>query len=371
MSFTVNAPAAIKFTATGAGGASFTISGIVMTTGEGGGTVTWDDVQDKPTEFPPEDHSHAIADVTGLQTAIDGKQATLGFTPENTANKGVNGGYAELDSGGKVPLNRLPSTLLVYKGVWNASTNSPALTDNDSSKAGWVYNVGTAGTRFSITWNLGDWLIYNDAGVIEKSDNSDDVVSVNGQQGVVVLTKSDVGLGNVDNTSDANKPVSTAQQTALNAKEGTIAAGTTGQYFRGDKTFQTLDKSAVGLGNVDNTSDATKNAATATLTNKRITKRVGTATSSATPTINTDNVDQFILTAQAVDITSFTTNLSGTPTDGQLLWIVIIGTGARAITWGSSFESSTATLPTTTVSTNRLDVGFVWNTNKWRCIATA
>lgn len=112
---------------------------------------------------------------------------------------------------------------------------------------------------------------------------------------------------------------------------------------------------------------------TDTLTNKRITKRTGTTTSSATPTINTDNVDFYSLTAQAVDITSFTTNLSGTPTENQTLWIAITGTAARAITWGTSFESSTVTLPTTTVSTNRLDVGFVWNTvtSKWRCVATA
>jgi len=112
---------------------------------------------------------------------------------------------------------------------------------------------------------------------------------------------------------------------------------------------------------------------TQTLTNKRITPRVSTTTSSATPTINTDNVDQYGLTAQAVDITSFTTNLSGTPTNGQKLWIYIVGTAARAITWGTSFESSTATLPTTTVTTNRLDIGFVWNaaTSKWRCVATA
>jgi hypothetical protein len=112
---------------------------------------------------------------------------------------------------------------------------------------------------------------------------------------------------------------------------------------------------------------------TQTLTNKRITPRVITTTSSATPTINTDNTDQFGLTAQAVDITSFTTNLSGTPTDGQKLWIYIVGTAARAITWGASFEASTVALPTTTVSTNRLDVGFVYNaaTSKWRCVAVA
>jgi hypothetical protein len=101
-------------------------------------------------------------------------------------------------------------------------------------------------------------------------------------------------------------------------------------------------------------------------------QRTGTTTSSATPTINTDNVDFYSLTAQAEAITSFTTNLSGTPSEGQTLWIVITGTAARAITWGASFESSTVTLPTTTVTTARLDVGFVWNTvtSKWRCIAT-
>lgn len=76
-------------------------------------------------------------------------------------------------------------------------------------------------------------------------------------------TKTQVGLGNVDNTSDADKPISSATQTALNAKEPTITAGTTSQYYRGDKTFQTLDKAAVGLANIDNTSDADKPVSTA------------------------------------------------------------------------------------------------------------
>jgi len=72
------------------------------------------------------------------------------------------------------------------------------------------------------------------------------------------VTKSQVGLSNVDNTSDLNKPISTATQTALNAKENTITSGVTTQYWRGDKSWQTLDKNAVGLGNVDNTSDLNK-----------------------------------------------------------------------------------------------------------------
>lgn len=112
---------------------------------------------------------------------------------------------------------------------------------------------------------------------------------------------------------------------------------------------------------------------TETFTNKRITERVGSTTSSATPTINTDTVDIYRLTAQAVDITSFTTGLTGTPTHGQNLIIEITGTAARAITWGASFEASTVALPTTTVTTNMLTVGFKWNsaTSKWRCLATA
>jgi lysophospholipase L1-like esterase len=49
----------------------------------------------------------------------------------------------------------------------------------------------------------------------------------------------------------------------LAGKEPTITAGTTGQYYRGDKSFQTLDKTAVGLPNVDNTADTAKPVSTA------------------------------------------------------------------------------------------------------------
>lgn len=59
--------------------------------------------------------------------------------------------------------------------------------------------------------------------------------------------------------------VTTANLTAgLATKENTIIAGTTAQYWRGDKTWQTLDKTVVGLGNVDNTADVNKNVLSAT-----------------------------------------------------------------------------------------------------------
>lgn len=86
------------------------------------------------------------------------------------------------------------------------------------------------------------------------------VISVNGQTGGVVIDKNDIGLGNVDNTSDANKPISTATQTALNTKEPTISAGTTGQYWRGDKTWQTLNAAAAGADPVGSAAVAESNA---------------------------------------------------------------------------------------------------------------
>lgn len=51
-----------------------------------------------------------------------------------------------------------------------------------------------------------------------SADQTAGVTSVVGRTGDVLLTKSDVGLGNVENTSDANKPISTATQAALNIK---------------------------------------------------------------------------------------------------------------------------------------------------------
>ena len=54
------------------------------------------------------------------------------------------------------------------------------------------------------------------------------VTSVAGKTGVVTLVKGDVGLGSVDNTSDASKPVSTATQTALNLKANAASAALTG-----------------------------------------------------------------------------------------------------------------------------------------------
>ncbi len=62
-------------------------------------------------------------------------------------------------------------------------------------------------------------------GITDAADAAP-VQSVAGKTGDVTLAKADVGLSNVDNTSDASKPVSTAVQTALDAKQDTLVSGT-------------------------------------------------------------------------------------------------------------------------------------------------
>jgi hypothetical protein len=143
----------------------------------------------------------------------------------------------------------------------------------------------------------------NDSGFLTTNA----VSSVAGKTGVVTLVKADVGLGSVDNTTDLNKPISTATQTALNAKENTITAGTTSQYYRGDKTFQTLDKTAVGLGNVDNTTDLNKPISTATQT--ALNAKQNTITNSDSITQGTTNL--FLTTAERTKLTNTTGTNSG------------------------------------------------------------
>ncbi|WP_146085486.1 hypothetical protein [Rathayibacter sp. AY1C4] len=103
--------------------------------------------------------------------------------------------------------------------------------------------------------------------LVDGLDLRGDVRTVAGRTGNVVLSKADIGLNLVDNTSDAAKPVSTAVQTALNAKYNAsnpagfvdafqAAASAPVQTVAGKQGAVTLGKGDVGLANVDNTSDA-------------------------------------------------------------------------------------------------------------------
>ena len=255
---------------------------------------------------------------------FNGKQAALGFTPENSANKGAAGGYAPLDGSAKI-----------------ASTYLPSYVDDVLEYANQAAFPGTGETgKIYVALDTNKTWRWSGSAYVEISASPGSTDSVTEGSTNLYFTASRVLNAVLTGLSTAAATVVTASHTVLEA-------------------IGFLQKQITDLPS-----------ATQTLTNKRVTPRVGSTTSSATPTINTDNVDIYKLTAQTVDITSFTTNLTGTPTDGQVLIIEITGTAARAITWGSSFEASTVALPTTTVTTAMLAVGFIYNgvTSKWRCM---
>lgn len=131
--------------------------------------------------------------VAGVTSAI---QTQLG-NKIDSSEKGANNGVATLDAGGKVPVAQLPSSIMTYEGVWNASTNSPSLADGVGD-AGQVYRVSVAGSQDlgsgSISFEVGDYVIYNGT-VWEKSDTTDAVASVNGQTGIVSLDSDDISEG--------------------------------------------------------------------------------------------------------------------------------------------------------------------------------
>jgi len=89
------------------------------------------------------------------------------------------------------------------------------------------------------------------------------------------ITKAMVGLGSVDNTADTAKPVSTAQQTALNLKANVASPTFTG-------TVSGITKTMVGLGSVDNTADTAKPVSTAQQTALNLKANVASPTFTGT-----------------------------------------------------------------------------------------
>jgi len=148
----------------------------------------WDDVQNKPSTF-----ASTIALVSGLQTVLDLKvsSSTLGVTVATLV-------------AGTVPADQLPSYVDDVLEFANLAA-FPA-----TGATGKIYVA--LDTNKTYRWS-GSAYVYITSGAVD---------SVAGRTGVVVLTKADVGLSNVDNTADLSKPISTLTQSALDGKQASL-----------------------------------------------------------------------------------------------------------------------------------------------------
>jgi len=191
------------------------------------------------------------------------------------------------------------------------------------------------------------------------------VQSVASKTGAVSLVKGDVGLGNVDNTADADKPVSTATQTALNAKQDTLVSGT---------NIKTVNStSLLGSGNIEISSSVAWGGITGTLSSQtdlqsELDGKEDTITGAATTITGTDLTASRALTSSAtgkVEVSAVTSTELGyldgvtsaiqTQIDGKEATI----TGAATTITSSDLTASRAV---TSSATGKIEVSSVTST---------
>lgn len=112
--------------------------------------------------------------------------------------------------------------------------------------------------------DLGAWGdILND--FLLQEHNSDGTLKIR-TSGELNVAATAANYGSIQLAGDLGGTAAAPTVPALSTKEPTITAGTTNQYWRGDKTWQSLTKNDVGLSDVNNTSDSNKPISTLTQT---------------------------------------------------------------------------------------------------------
>jgi len=183
-------------------------------------------------------------------------------------------GVATLDGFIKIPVDQLPDSILgaiSYKGVWNATTNTPILGNSGAGGVkGDYYIVSVTGSTSidGITdWTITDWIVNN--GIKwDKIDNTDIIISVNSKTGVVVINPDDL-----DDTLTTHKFVTQGQidlfHTHSNKSELDLV--TDGNHDVRTDNPHAVTKAQVGLTNVPDLDTTTAVNSAHTHANKRIT----------------------------------------------------------------------------------------------------
>lgn len=145
---------------------------------------------------------------------------------EDKSGKGAAGGYASLDAGGKIPSSQLPPIAI----------SKPNPVSSEAEMLALVAETGDIAIRDDVsrTFMLREEPASVLANWIEMATPAQGVMTVNGMAGPNVnIDKEDVGLGQADNTPDAEKPVSNPQQQALNEKANKAVTITAGEGLSG------------------------------------------------------------------------------------------------------------------------------------------
>jgi hypothetical protein len=177
----------------------------------------------------------------------------------------------------------------IYKGTWNASTNTPALASGVGT-TGWYYIVNVAGTTNldGITdWNVGDWAIF-DGTAWQQVDNTDAVVSVNGFTGAVSLTTSNISEGTNLYYTD------TRARAALSAGTGISYSSSTG-VITNSAPDQTVSLTGAGTtsisGTYPNFTITSNDQYTGTVTSVGITESSAALTITGSPVTTSGNIN--------------------------------------------------------------------------------
>jgi hypothetical protein len=238
------------------------------------------------------------------QTALDAKQATL---VSGTNIKTVNN--TSLLGSGNIAI----SSAVAWGGVTGTLSNQTDLQTALDGKVDENSSI-TGATKTKITYDAKGLVTAGADATTADIASSTDKRYVTDAQLVVVGNTSGTNTGDNATNSQYSGLATSKQDTLVSgtniktinstsllgsgnvAVEPTITATTSADYYRGDKTFATLNKAAVGLGNVDNTSDANKPVSTATQTalDAKTNKLITTNRQTASYTLVLSDADKLV-----------------------------------------------------------------------------
>lgn len=225
--------------------------------------------------------------------------------------------------------------------------------------------------------------------------NTVDVVAVITSTSGLKILQNNAGTVSWETVTGTGSPVLATSPTLVTPALGTPSSGTltncTGLPVNGivDDTTSALGIGTLELGHATDTTISRVSAgviavegvtvptvsSTSTITNKRIEPRIVSAASYTTDTgtsLDVSTTDIFVVTAQAGAL--LFNAPGGTPVQGQSLVIRIKDNGtARALTWNAVFRAMGTALPSTTVLSKTLYLGFFYNSTdtKWDLVASA